>query len=137
MAKKTERNIQGKWGTVSDTHKVTMLEALEKSMGIVTQALVLTGNHIVRSTHYDWMENDPAYRQQVELIGEKVIDMGETALYKLIAAENPSSVQFFLKTRGRKRGYQERVEHVGKDGAPLFELPPEKESRISSFLSKL
>jgi hypothetical protein len=137
MAKKNERQIQGKWGTVSDIHKVTMLEALEKSMGIVTQALILTGNHIVRSTHYDWMDNDPAYRQQVELLGEKVIDMAETALYQLVSEKNPSTVQFFMKTKGRKRGYQERVEHTGKDGAPLFDLPPEKESRISSFLNRL
>lgn len=97
-------------------NKALMLEALEKTMGIVTQALTLTSNHISRETHYTWLETDLEYRAKVESVNEKVIDMGENALFQLIKEKNPSTVQFFMKTKGRKRGYQEKVEITGNDG---------------------
>ncbi|MCC6448747.1 MAG: hypothetical protein IT215_08705, partial [Chitinophagaceae bacterium] len=37
--------------------KKAMIEALEKSLGVVTTAAKAVG--IDRSTHYDWYNNDP------------------------------------------------------------------------------
>ena len=45
-------------------HKKAMLEALEKSLGVVTSACKSVG--IGRSTHYLWLDNDPEYRRAVE-----------------------------------------------------------------------
>ena len=45
------------------TLKKAMLEALEKSLGVVSTAAKIVG--INRSTHYDWLANDEEYAQAV------------------------------------------------------------------------
>ena len=54
---------------------------------------------------------------------ETIVDLAEAAIVKLIAPKegqpNPSSVQFVLKTLGKKRGWVERHEITGADGGPL------------------
>ena len=94
-----------------------MLQALDKSMGIVSRAAEAIG--INRSSHYRWMNSDEEYREQVESINEKVIDIAEHHLLGQITGGNISAIIFFLKTKGKKRGYVERQELTGKDGGPL------------------
>lgn len=46
------------------------------------------------------------------MIGEKresTIDHVESALMQLIDSGNPAAIIFFLKTRGRERGYSEQL----------------------------
>ena len=48
--------------------------------------------------------------------------MGDTAELKLIQAiqaGQPWAVQFYLKTQAKDRGYTDRVEVTGSDGAPF------------------
>jgi hypothetical protein len=108
------------------TLKKAMIEALEKSLGIVTTAAKTVG--IDRTTHYTWLKEDEAYREAVEGISDMAIDFAESQLNQLMQgakhqvvtnkgdiveikdAPNPSSIIFFLKTKGKKRGYIERTE---------------------------
>jgi hypothetical protein len=108
------------------TLKKAMIEALEKSLGIVTTACKSVG--IERNTHYVWMREDEAYKAAVEGIDDMAIDFAESQLNKLMRgaehqvvtnkgeiveirdAPNPSSIIFFLKTKGKKRGYIEKQE---------------------------
>lgn len=85
-----------------------MLEALEKSLGIVSTAAKVAG--IDRSTHYLWLREDPAYKEAVEEVQDQVLDFAESHLYKLIKHGNPAANIFYLKTKGRKRGYVEHQE---------------------------
>ena len=85
--------------------KGLMLKALEHNLNIVTDACKQVG--INRATHYDWLEKDPDYKLKVSQIDELVLDFVESALYKLIKSENPTSIIFFLKTKGKHRGYSE------------------------------
>jgi len=87
-----------------------MLEALEKSLGIVTTACKTVG--IARGTHYVWMKEDEAYRRSVESIEDMTLDFAESQLHRQIKDGNTTSTIFYLKTRGRKRGYVERQENV-------------------------
>jgi hypothetical protein len=48
----------------TEQHKKAMLEALEKSLGVVTTACKSVG--IGRTTHYMWLDEDPEYRRDVE-----------------------------------------------------------------------
>ena len=89
-------------------HKKAMIEALEKSLGVVTTAAKSVG--IDRSTHYKWMENDPDYKEAVDSIQDIALDFAESQLHKQISNGEVSSTIFFLKTKGRKRGYVERTE---------------------------
>ena len=88
--------------------KETMLEALEKSLGIVTEACDKTG--LSRTQHYKWYKEDEAYRNSVDSIDSKFIDFAESHLKKQIEKGSTQATTFFLRTRGRKRGYSEKQE---------------------------
>ena len=90
------------------TLKRAMIEALEKSLGIVTSACKSVG--INRSTHYDWLKSDEDYKAEVESIEDIAIDFAESQLHKQIKDGNPTSTIFYLKTKAKKRGYIERSE---------------------------
>lgn len=81
------------------------LKCLEKNLGIVSDACTEMG--VGRTTHYQWM-NEPDYAARVDLISEIALDFGESHLFKQISQDNPTSTIFFLKCRGRERGYRER-----------------------------
>ena len=96
-----------------DIRKKAMIEALEKSLGVVTTAAKQAG--IDRTTHYVWMKEDEAYKQAVEDISDIALDFAESKLHKQIEKEDTTATIFYLKTKGKKRGYIERqeVEHSG------------------------
>ena len=98
-----------------DTKK-KMLEALEVTLGIVSDAVAVVGIH--RSTHYHWMTHDPEYKAAVEALDDVVLDMSESALHRNIKAGDTASIIFHLKTKGKRRGYVERQDlHVTSHGA--------------------
>lgn len=88
-----------------DALKLTMIQALTRSIGVVTQACNIV--NIPRSTHYNWMQNDDDYRKAVEDIQEVALDFVESNLFKQIAAGEQAATIFYLKTKGKKRGYIE------------------------------
>jgi len=90
------------------TLKKAMIEALEKSLGIVTTACKSVG--INRSTHYDWMRDDEEYKKAVLGIEDIALDFAESKLHKSIEKGSDTATIFFLKTKGKKRGYIERNE---------------------------
>ena len=93
--------------------KKEMIKALVKSLGVVTIACEKVG--IERSTHYDWIKADPKYKQEVEDIAEVTLDFAESMLHKQIQDKDTTATIFFLKTKGKKRGYVERqeIDHSG------------------------
>lgn len=93
-----------------ELQKKAMIEALEKSLGIVTSATKSVG--ISRQTHYRWMIEDEQYKKDVEGISEIAKDFVESQLFKQIKENNTSSTIFFLKTKAKDRGYIERTEVV-------------------------
>ena len=104
----------------SDTKKKKLLEALEKSLGVVTSACKNVGIH--RSTFYDWYKSDPVFKDQVDDINNIAIDFAESQLHKQIQDGNTSATIFYLKTRGKSRGYVERSELTGIEGTRLFDI---------------
>jgi hypothetical protein len=106
MANETQQKIRKPNKT--DNNKQMMLEKLEFHLGIVSRAC--KDANINRSTHYDWMENDPEYSKAVNEISEIAIDAVESELFKQIKEGNVTAIIFYLKTKGKKRGYIERTE---------------------------
>ena len=96
--------------TQNSTLKKAMLEALEKSLCVVSTAANIAG--INRSTHYDWLKNDPEYASQVKALENIVLDFAESQLHKQIKEGNTTATIFLLKTKGKSRGYIERQEVV-------------------------
>jgi hypothetical protein len=101
----------------TDTKKGLMLEALEKSLGIVSTACKMVD--ISRQTHYAWLKADEEYKSAVNSIQDGVLDFAESHLYKLVKEGNPAATIFFLKTKGKKRGYIERQEIEVTEKKPL------------------
>ena len=97
--------------------KEQMLEALEKSLGIVSTACKMVD--VGRTTHYEWMKSDEEYKKAVDSIQDSVLDFAESHLYKLVKEGNPAATIFFLKTKGKKRGYIERQEIEVTEKKPL------------------
>ena len=96
-----------------ETQKRAALEALEKSLGVVTTACKSIG--LARSTFYEWLKED-SFKQAVNEIQEVAIDFAESQLHKQIADGNTSATIFYLKTKGKKRGFVERQEISAPDG---------------------
>jgi hypothetical protein len=103
----------------NSTLKKAMISALEKSLGIVTTACKTVG--IDRGSHYNWMKEDEEYRASVESIADLAIDFAESSLHKQIQDGNPTSTIFYLKTKGKKRGYIERQE-IAHEGVKTFQI---------------
>ena len=88
--------------------KKALIEALEKSLGVVTTACKLVG--INRSTFYQYVKDDPEFAEAVKDIDEVTIDFAESQLHKQIKNGNTTATIFYLKTKGKKRGYIEKTE---------------------------
>tara|TARA_R110001632_G_scaffold58761_1_gene143116 strand:+ start:1274 stop:1627 length:354 start_codon:yes stop_codon:yes gene_type:complete len=88
--------------------KETLLKALEQSLGVVTEACKETKTP--RSTYYKWLKEDEVFKAEVRDIENIALDFGESQLHKQIGLGNTSATIFFLKTKGKRRGYIERTE---------------------------
>lgn len=119
----------------TDTNKKKVLEALEKSLGIVTVACKNVG--VDRSQFYVWLKEDNEFAKAVDGMNDIALDFAESSLHKQIQSGVPVSTIFYLKTRGKKRGYIERTEITGEDGAPLIEYEQDRISRIAALKLKL
>jgi len=98
-------------------HKKALLEALEKSLGVVTTACKAVG--VDRTTFYKYVNEDPAFKQAVDDVENIALDFAESQLHRQIQNGEVSSTIFYLKTKGKRRGYIERQEMTGKDGGPI------------------
>lgn len=115
--------------------KKKLLEALRANLGVVETACKAAG--VARQNHYDWLKKDAKYAASVAEVDDVAIDFGESMLFKLMKGytlpdtkvflnsdskqpiivpitkhigTDASSVIFFLKTRGKKRGYIEKTQ---------------------------
>jgi hypothetical protein len=102
------------------TLKKAMIEALEKSLGIVTTACKIV--KIERNTHYRWMREDEEYKEAVNGIEDIAIDFAESKLHSQIDKGDTTATIFYLKTKGKKRGYIERTEYQIDVEKPIFKL---------------
>tara|TARA_B100000900_G_C20440363_1_gene658778 strand:- start:608 stop:967 length:360 start_codon:yes stop_codon:yes gene_type:complete len=96
--------------------KESLLKALEKSLGVVTVAC--KNADIPRSTFYKWVKEDESFASEVKSIENIALDFAESQLHKQIADNSTAATIFYLKTKGKKRGYVERQEITGVDGMP-------------------
>jgi hypothetical protein len=116
-ANKTTKPKSTSSTTKTHIKKKAFIEALTKSLGIVTSASKITG--IERTLHYDWLRDDPEYKKAVESIKDIAVDFAESKLHQNIQSGDTSSLIFYLKYQGRGRGYgveKVETEHSGKIG---------------------
>ena len=88
--------------------KEAMLQALENSLGVVTVAC--KSANIPRSTYYKWLKEDKEFADQVKEIENIALDFAESQLHTQIKDGSTPATIFYLKTKGKKRGYIEKQE---------------------------
>lgn len=95
-------------------NKKNLLLALETNLGVITGAC--KGCKLDRATFYRYYNEDPEFKNDVDDIKEVALDFAESCLFKNMKSGKEASAIFYLKTKGKKRGYVERVEtkDVGK-----------------------
>lgn len=92
----------------SKKRKKDFMIAFKESKGIITYACDAIG--VSRQTYYYWMSTDEKFKQEIDDINESTIDLVEHKLLSLINKEDTTAIIFYLKTKGRNRGYIERYE---------------------------
>lgn len=112
----------------TEQHKKAVIEALEKSLGIVTVACKTAG--VGRTQFYNWLKDDPKFKKDVESISDITLDFVESQLHQKIAGvkaldkageksykkePDTTAIIFYLKTKGKRRGYVERTEVETKE----------------------
>jgi hypothetical protein len=93
-------------------NKIALLQALEKSLGIVSSACKAVG--ISRETFYAYMKEDDVFNKQVKDLENVSLDFVESKLFKRIESGSDACTIFYLKTKGKNRGYVERIETINQ-----------------------
>jgi len=123
--------------------KKNLISAMRNSLGVVTTACEEVG--ISRTTYYDYYRNDEEFKKEVDSLADEALDFVESKLFERINGyehkedkifqyegspvivptkkhypPDPTSIIFYLKTKGKERGYIEKSE-IGLD-TPVNEL---------------
>jgi hypothetical protein len=97
--------------------KKAFLAKMETTLGNITASCKAA--NIARSTYYEWMEKDPKFAAAVNELAEANIDFAESCLKQQIKDGNTTATIFYLKTKGKARGYIESHEIIGSQEAPV------------------
>jgi hypothetical protein len=135
----------------TDNNKKKLLQALEQHLGNVSKACKSINQS--RSQHYVWLDEDPKYEKAVKALEEAQIDFVEDKLFQKINGvqkivkgpdgkdmavyETPPDTTaciFYLKTKGKNRGYIERMEVENKNVDEFSNLSDEE---LAEELKKL
>jgi hypothetical protein len=94
-----------------------IIDALKKARGMVYVAARTLGcNH---NTIYNRMRQSPEVRLAAEYTSGITTDIAELKLFEAIERGEPWAVAFYLKTKGKDRGYTERREVSGPEGGSI------------------
>lgn len=105
-----------------DDKKLKFLGALNASRGIIAEACAAMG--VGRTTYYRWYNDDVEFRKQVDVITETQVDYVESKLLQKITAGDTTAIIFYLKTKGKARGYSEKAKPLEeKRQATVAALP--------------
>jgi hypothetical protein len=88
--------------------KRALIEALTQTLGVVTSACKSVD--VDRSTFYKYINEDAEFASEVRDIQEIAVDFAESKLHEQIKEKNTTATIFYLKTKGKHRGYIERQE---------------------------
>ena len=94
-----------------------IIEAIVEAHGLLSDAARALG--CSRKTLYSYMDEFPEVREAYEDANEKTKDFAESKLFDAISKGNITAIIFYLKTKAKDRGYIERQELTGAEGADL------------------
>jgi hypothetical protein len=127
--------------------KAQLIAASRANFGNVSKACEAVG--VARRTYYEYLNKDEKFREQIEEIDEANIDFAESKIRELINGvqigmenddgemvvykkePNVTATIFYLKTKGKKRGYVEKQE-VENSGVQIIQVEYVNESQSNN-----
>lgn len=94
-----------------------MIDAIQEAEGNLSAAARIVG--CARSTVHRYVNEYATVAAAYEEANETAIDIAENELMKQVKKGSIPAIIFFLKTKGKSRGYVERQEVTGADGGAL------------------
>ena len=94
-----------------------MIDALAESMGMISPAARKLG--CSRDTVRRYLAEYPEIAEAIEDANEEVNDIAELKLLDAIKRGEAWAICFRLKTKAKNRGYVEKGELTGTNGAPI------------------
>lgn len=85
-----------------------IIQIYEKKGCNITATCTALG--ISRKTFYEWKEKKKKLAEGLEAAEEAIIDFAESKLVEHINNDDVQALIFFLRTKGKKRGYVEKTE---------------------------
>lgn len=85
-----------------------IIQIYEKKGCNITATCTALG--ISRKTFYEWKEKKKKLAEGLEAAEEAIIDFAESKLVEHINNDDVQALIFFLRTKGKKRGYVEKSE---------------------------
>lgn len=105
-----------------------LIDAIYKNMGIVSGILKTLekdyGIKVTRNAIYERRYSNKKIADAFEEAEELTLDVAENRLKSAINEGNMSAVLFYLKTKGKNRGYAERKEVTGINGEAIQVTDP-------------
>ncbi|MBC5834343.1 helix-turn-helix domain-containing protein [Flavobacterium sp. F372] len=114
--------------------KVKILEIFASSFGLSVDSACKIVD-ISRNTFYNWLKEDQKFKETYEALGESILDLAEASLIKQIQEKNTTATIFYLKTKGKKRGYIEQ-ENVLRVNTNLQEMETKSDEELEAILNR-
>jgi hypothetical protein len=86
--------------------KIALLEAMEQNLGNITMACKSVG--CARNTFYKHYRKDEEFKKQIDEMQSIALDFVENALMHRIKQGDTTAIIFYLKCKGKERGYVDR-----------------------------
>lgn len=115
--KKHNFSNKGARGPNKLTEKQMFVSTLKSTKGNISKACEKL--NISRETYYEWKKIDPEFKKECDNIPDYLGDYVVSKLFKLIDKGNVRAIIYYCQTQLKDRGFGNKVEVTGKDGAPL------------------
>lgn len=117
---------------IKKKNKTLLLRSLEENLGILAPALKVAA--MDRYTFNKYYEEDLDFRIRVDEIREQSVDYVEGQLLKQIKNGGAAQTIFYLKTKGKHRGYVETTEqNMTIDAVRIkYIIPTEEKEQLTS-----
>lgn len=103
-----------------EKRKQEIIEALRSQQGLLSLAAKKAG--VSYWTVWKYAKDYAEVRKAVAESKEAMLDYAEGKLFKKMEAGDIAAIIFYLKTKGKGRGYIERSEITGAEGTPLLNV---------------
>jgi hypothetical protein len=95
----------------------TIIKAITNSGGVMST--IASRLSCTWYTAQSWVNASPETLRAYKDEEEKILDTADIGLYKEVQNGNLQAIKWIQATKGKRRGYVERVETTGANGQPL------------------